>query len=93
MKLHQFAFFDDGEFTYFQFKDINASLPAFFKVDSERRESIINYRTVGDYVVVERVAQMFTLRNGNDVVCVFNDANPLTLLPNVETAEEEDSWL
>ena len=85
--------FDDGEFTFFQFKDINADLPAFFKVDSERREAIINYRTVGDYVVVERVSSMFTLRHGRDVVCVFNEARPLTLLPNVETAKEEDeSW-
>lgn len=85
--------FDDGEFTFFQFKDINADLPAFFKVDSERREAIINYRTVGDYVVVERVSPMFTLRHGRDVVCVFNEARPLKLLPNVETAKEEDeSW-
>lgn len=85
--------FDDGEFTFFQFRDINADLPAFFKVDSERREAIINYRTVGDYVVVERVSSMFTLRHGRDIVCVFNEKMPLTLLPNTETAKEEDeSW-
>lgn len=84
--------FDDGEFTFFEFKDINADLPAFFKVDSERRESIINYRTVGNYIVVERVSSMYTLRNGLDIVCVFNEARPLTLLPNIETAKEEDSW-
>ena len=85
--------FDDGEFTYFQFQDINADLPAFFKVDTERREAIINYRTVGDYVVVERVSSMFTLRHGHDVVCVFNQSRPLKLRPNVDTAKEEDeSW-
>lgn len=83
--------FDDGEFTFFQFKDINGTLPAFFMVDSERRESLINYRTVGDYVVVERVAQMFTLRNGHDVVCVFNETNPLELRKGVPNAEEDES--
>lgn len=75
--------FDDGEFTYFQFNDINADIPAFFKVDSETRESIINYRTVGDYVVIERVASMFTLRHGSDVVCVFNESRPLDVKPEI----------
>ena len=71
--------FDDGEFTFFQFKDINADIPAFFMVDSEGREAIINYRTVGDYIVVERVTSRFTLRDGPDVVCVYNEAKPLEL--------------
>lgn len=79
--------FDDGEFTYFQFRDINADIPAFFKVDSEGRESIVNFRTVGDYIVVERVTSQFTLRHGIDVVCVFNERMPLELSP--ELAEEK----
>jgi type IV secretion system protein VirB9 len=66
--------FDDGQFTYFQFRNINADLPAFFMVDGQGNESLINYRTRGDYIVVERVAKQFTLRHGNDVVCVFNEA-------------------
>tara|TARA_B100001564_G_C20629439_1_gene666358 strand:+ start:618 stop:1427 length:810 start_codon:yes stop_codon:yes gene_type:complete len=65
--------FDDKEFTYFQFEDINAELPAFFLVDSEGREALINYRMEGDYVVIERVTSRFTLRHGPDVVCVFNE--------------------
>jgi type IV secretion system protein VirB9 len=68
--------FDDGEFTYFQFRDINADIPGFFLVDSEGKEAIINFRTVGAYIVVERVAPRFTLRHGIDVVCVFNDNMP-----------------
>ncbi|MEQ1789820.1 MAG: P-type conjugative transfer protein VirB9 [Rickettsiales bacterium] len=65
--------FDDGEFTYFQFEDINAELPAFYWVDAEGNESIINYRTRGNYIVVERVSNKFTLRHGNEIVCVFNE--------------------
>ena len=66
--------FDDGEFTYFQFRDKNAEVPAFFWVDTDGSESLINYRTRGDYIVVERVAKRFTLRHGKTVVCVFNEA-------------------
>lgn len=65
--------FDDGEFTYFQFRDKNAEVPAFFWVDDQGNEALINYRTRGDYIVVERVSSRFTLRHGNNVVCVFNE--------------------
>lgn len=65
--------FDDGEFTFFQFEDKNAEIPAFYWVDDEGNENIINYRSRGDYIVVERVTSRFTLRHGNDIVCVFNE--------------------
>jgi len=69
--------FDDGEFTYFEFRDKNAEVPAFYNVDAKGNEALINYRTRGDYIVVERVARRFTLRHGIDIVCVFNEAwNP-----------------
>jgi len=69
--------FDDKEFTFFQFTKQNADIPAFFLVDSEGREALINYRIEGDYIVVERVGSQFTLRHGSDVVCIFNESNPL----------------
>jgi len=65
--------FDDGEFTFFKFRDINAELPAIFLVGSNKRESLVNFRVQGGYVVVERVAEKFTLRHGPDVLCVFNE--------------------
>jgi type IV secretion system protein VirB9 len=65
--------FDDGKFTYMQFKELNADLPAIFLVDLEGYESLINYHISGSYVVIERVAARFTLRHGEDYVCVFND--------------------
>lgn len=65
--------FDDGEFTFFEFRDKNAEVPAFFWVDDHGNEALINYRTRGDYIVVERVTRRFTLRHGSDIVCVFNE--------------------
>lgn len=65
--------FDDGEFTFFQFQDKNAEVPAFFTVDDYGNEALINFRTRGDYIVIERVSSRFTLRRGVEVVCAFNE--------------------
>lgn len=65
--------FDDGEFTYFKFKDINAELPAIFLIDREGLESLVNYRISNKFVVVERVGDRFTLRHGPDIICVYNE--------------------
>jgi type IV secretion system protein VirB9 len=64
--------FDNGEFTYFQFAKRNAEIPAVFTVDAEGFESLVNFRSAGSYIIVERVSPQFTLRNGNDIVCVYN---------------------
>jgi type IV secretion system protein VirB9 len=66
--------FDDGKFTYFEFKDKAAFLPAIFYVNSNGTEGIVNYRIVGDYVVVESIRERFTLRHDANVVCVFNES-------------------
>lgn len=67
--------FDNGKFTYFKFKQCGtSSLPAIFSVDSDRSETLLNYHMEGEYVVINRVAKQFTLRNGGHVTCVFNDA-------------------
>ncbi len=63
--------FDDGDFTYFEF-DKNVDIPAIFKVASDGSESLINYKVEGRYVVVQRIAAQFTLRNGKLVTCIFN---------------------
>lgn len=65
--------FDDGKFTYFEFSNNNAEVPAIFLVDSEGYEGLVNFRVNGQYVVVEMVSSQFTLRSGNDIVCVYNN--------------------
>lgn len=77
--------FDDGEFTFFQFQTTNADIPAFFLVDSLGNEEIINYRVADDYIVVERVSSVFTLRLGTEVVCVFNEERPLRKILKVDS--------
>jgi type IV secretion system protein VirB9 len=68
--------FDDGTFTYFEFDNPNVELPAIFTVDANKQESSVNIRREGKYMVVERTASQFTLRNGSIVACVFNIERP-----------------
>jgi type IV secretion system protein VirB9 len=63
---------DDGIFTYFKFRR-QVDLPAIFMVLPDKSEQVVNYRVEGSYVVVERVAKAFTLRNGSTVTSVYND--------------------
>jgi len=68
--------FDDGEFTYLQFRDKNNEIPAIFAVDEELRESMVNFRldpNNSNLVVVEQVFKKLTLRAGKKIVCVFNE--------------------
>lgn len=71
--------FDDNEFTYFKFKNKNANLPAFFIINSDGSEEMVNYRMMGDYLVIESVTSQFTLRSGDNILCVFNERLPLKL--------------
>lgn len=66
--------FDDGEFTYIEFPNKNSyEMPAIYAVDSDGYEMMVNYRIVENYIVVEQLASNFTLRSGNDIVCIYNN--------------------
>lgn len=66
--------FDDGQFTYFKFKkDGNSDTPAIYSVDKSKNESLVNYHVQNGYVVVNRVANQFTLRDGSLVTSIYND--------------------
>ncbi len=77
--------FDNGEFTYFKFRDMS-ELPAVFEVDRERNESVVNYHLEDGYMIVESVGRQFTLRHGDDEACVFNESfqNRVSLFTNNE---------
>lgn len=65
--------FDDGKLTYFEFRDKGGITPAIFKVDAEGFESFVNFRVINEYIAVEGISSVFTLRHGKDTVCVFNE--------------------
>ncbi|KTD20128.1 P-type conjugative transfer protein VirB9 [Legionella londiniensis] len=64
--------FDDGKFTYFELSP-NGAVPAVFAVeDQSGKESTVNTRREGKYLIVQRIAPQFTLRQGRLATSVFN---------------------
>jgi len=83
--------FDDGEFTFFEFRDVNGTLPAMYSVDKTGLESMVNYKVQGKYVIVEAVYPKMTLRFGDEVVCVYNDSYYADMEKSKKAAVIEDA--
>jgi type IV secretion system protein VirB9 len=84
--------FDDGEFTYFQFPP-EIDTPAIFMVNAAKEETLVNFHVRGKYIVVQRIAKQFMIRNGKKATCIFNEGfearKEPSRLPEV-TAEKGD---
>jgi type IV secretion system protein VirB9 len=66
--------FDNGQFTFFKFKQNNMShLPAIFMVNQKQQEMLVDYHMQDYYMVIHAVAKQFTLRDGPIVTSVYND--------------------
>ncbi|RZI60599.1 MAG: hypothetical protein EOP14_00545 [Pseudomonas sp.] len=65
--------FDDGRFTYFEFPGAR-EIPAVFAHGSDGEPTRVNWHMNGNFVVVQRTARKFTLRLGEAVVGIFNEA-------------------
>lgn len=65
--------FDDGSKTFFRFE---GRVPTIFAVNSDFSETLRNFRREGDYIVVDGVAAQFTLRDGDQWICIFNLRTP-----------------
>lgn len=74
--------FDDGTFTYMEFREKSGILPAIFKVDSTGYEAMINFRMIGPYIAVEGIFPVLSLRYGPETVCVFNETMQISLKSN-----------
>ncbi|MBF8246580.1 MAG: P-type conjugative transfer protein VirB9 [Rickettsia sp.] len=71
--------FDDGEFTYMQFRSRNSEIPAMFSVGTDQQESLVNFKIDPNnnnkkYIIIERVYPKLTLRLGEKILCIFNEA-------------------
>ena len=64
--------FDDGRDTYFAYP-ADTELPAFFALDSDGEEALVNLRLRDGLFVADRVAQGFVLRRGEETTRIFND--------------------
>jgi type IV secretion system protein VirB9 len=83
--------FDNGYATVFRFPG-NVRIPAIFMLNPDGKEATANYAVKGDMVTVGSVARGWRLRDGNTVLCIWNQAydpvgdkpNTGTISPNVE---------
>jgi type IV secretion system protein VirB9 len=64
--------YDDGSSTYFKFRDISVS-PIISVVGQNGQETAVSARRSGDYWVVDNIASRFTVRQGRETVCVYNE--------------------
>lgn len=69
--------FDDGRFTYFEFPGAR-EIPAVFAYGSDGEPTRVNWHMQGSFIVVQRTARKFTLRLGDAVVGIFNEAYDAT---------------
>ena len=81
--------FDDGQFTYFLF-DQDADIPSVYLVGPDGTESLVNIRREGPYLVVERTASLFTLRNASAYLCVQNNMRPYQRVTNAQVRMDRD---
>ncbi len=89
---------DNGENTFIQFP-LNQGQPAIFAVAPDGVETRLDYSLQDDVMVVNRVAQRFVLRHGEEALCLVNlQFNPTgqttgtkTVSPNVQRTIKEDA--
>lgn len=86
--------FDDGRFTYFVFGP-GMDLPAVFAVDGDHKESMVNSAVRDGYVVVDRLAEGFVLRQGGEVTRIHNDGyhSPGAAQSTLQPAHRRKGWL
>ena len=65
--------YDDGNETFFQFKDKNLVVPSISTVDIFGNEKPVGYGIRESFVVVKNTAPQFTLRLADSLICVFNE--------------------
>jgi type IV secretion system protein VirB9 len=71
------AVYDDGKETTLRFEG-NREVPAIFLVASDGTESLVPKDVRGELVVVHAVGRELRLRQGAEVLCIFNEAfNPV----------------
>ncbi len=68
-KFNPVSVYDNGKQTFFVFPE-NAPKPAIFKTGQTGKESLVNVRTKGNIVIVDAVNDYWTVRIGDEYICV-----------------------
>ncbi|WP_212112517.1 P-type conjugative transfer protein VirB9 [Bartonella queenslandensis] len=77
--------YDNGKTTTFSFPE-NQEIPAIYIVGNDGTESLVPKTTKGNMVIVHAISARFTLRQGKNVLCIFNEAyQPKGINPDTGT--------
>lgn len=82
--------FNDNNFTYFKFDRETAAskFPTIFKV-VDKYDNPVNVRVVGNYIIAEDLSDKWTLRMGDEYVCVQRIEKPLIITRYDEFAMQQ----
>ena len=91
------AVYDNGKITTFVFPE-NMVIPAIYLVAGDGSESLVPKTVLGGEVRVHAIAAQFVLRQGDEVLCLFNEAyvpeglatGTMTTSPAVERLTRDD---
>lgn len=64
---------DNGRFTILRFP-AGQAIPAVYEVTPDGAESLVPFDVRGEFVVIHGTARQFRLRQGRDVLCIYNGA-------------------
>jgi type IV secretion system protein VirB9 len=67
--------YDDGRSVYLQWK-AGVPMPALYARDEDGRESLVNYRQVGAFIVVDQVPNALVMRLGKKSAALINRHPP-----------------
>lgn len=70
-KIAPTTIWDDSNFTYLQYAD-NRDLPTVYKVNTDGKEMLVNYRVEDDTMVIQETAEQFVIRLGDSVLGIRN---------------------
>jgi type IV secretion system protein VirB9 len=68
-KFNPVSVYDNGKQTFFEFPE-NSPKPAIFKTGQKGGESLVNMRTKDNFVIVDAVNDYWTIRIGDEYICV-----------------------
>jgi type IV secretion system protein VirB9 len=71
-------YYDDGRSVYLQWKP-GVPMPALFDRDEKGREGLLNFRLVGNFIVVDQVPRTLVMRLGKDEAVLINRNPPKTI--------------
>ncbi len=83
--------FDDGEATYFAFKE-GEDLPAIYTLEADGSEAVVNSYQKQGFVVVSQVARGFVLRRGSEATKIFNDRYRVEEASSVRARPKQPWW-